>query len=138
VAQTWAQEQPANPAAQAHVEWLGVLLRQGGSDLPEAALAALTNPGAAPEARAAGALLLLRDNRAEEARAALAPHESEFSTAPRAALAYGAVLAVSRHGGEAVHWLDLAGAARLLPPERALLQQAGALMPPAAQPSVRP
>jgi hypothetical protein len=126
VVQAWAHAQPANPAAQAQAQWFGVLLNQGGPELPTAARAALLAPEAAPEARAAGALLLLRAGQADEARAALMSHEADFVTAPRAELLYGVVLAATGQADASERWLSAADKLRLLPQERALLDQARA------------
>ncbi len=127
VAQSWARARPAEPAAQAHAQWLGVVL--GGkvdAELQAAALAALAQPAAPPESLAAGALLLLGAGNPAGALAALKPHEAALATSPRAALAYGYVLAVAGPPGEAARWLDLAAAVKLLPKERALLDRARA------------
>ena len=130
VARSWAQAQPGNAAAQGHHQWLAVLEGTAGPALQAAARAALTAAGAAPEARAAGALLLHRAGRTEEALAALAAHEPELAAAPRAALAYGWLLAQAGRTPAAERWLALAGTAKLLPKERVLLEQAKTLPAP--------
>ncbi len=136
VAQSWARAQPAEPAAQGRAQWLGVLLDKADAPLQAAARAAIAPPAAAgsvraaaaPESLAAGALLLLRAGRAAESLAAMRPHEAAFAAAPRAALAYGNLLAVAGPPGAAVRWLAVADAVKLLPEERAMLEQARALV----------
>ncbi|MEI6860665.1 MAG: tetratricopeptide repeat protein [Verrucomicrobiota bacterium] len=127
VARSWAQAQPGNTVAQARRQWLAVLDNTDTPALQAAARGALTAAdGSAPESLAAGALLLHRAGRTEEALAALARHEPALAGAPRAALAYGWLLAQAGRGSAAERWLALAGTAKLLPKERALLEQAKA------------
>jgi hypothetical protein len=76
---------------------------------------------------------LLRSGQVADALAALRPHEGTFAAVPRAALIYGRLLAAAGRAAEAGRWLDVAAAAKLLPEERALLEQARA--PSAARPA---
>jgi hypothetical protein len=125
-ARAWAAARPADPAAQGRAQWLAVLLDKLDPALKAAARAALTAPLAAPESRAAGALLLLRAGQTAAALDALRPREAALAAAPRAALAYGRLLAAGGRTAEAGRWLDLAATVKLLPEERALLDQARA------------
>ncbi len=134
VALAWSRAQPMRPAAQAHAQWLNVVLNKADPELQNAAGAALTQPAAAPEMLAAGALLMLRAGHATEALQALRPHEAGLANSPRAALVYGNLLALAGEPREAERWLGLAAAAKLLPQEHTLLQQARDLVTPAGGP----
>ena len=127
VARAWAAERPADADAQARAQWLAVLLNKPDNGLNDAARAALGSPLAAPESRAAAALLRLRAGQAAAALVELRQREAGLAAAPRAALVYGRLLAGPARAAESERWLALAAAAKLLPEERALLEQARAL-----------
>lgn len=119
-----AQAVPRDASTRALDLYVSVLVRQANPTALETARSALLQSDALPDERAAGALLLLRENTPAEAIIAFSPIVAQLPRYPRAAFIYGIVLTAAGQTDEGAKFLALLPPERRLPEEKKLLADA--------------